>query len=84
MNFSDLVFVDHPCITGATQSVQAFANGWQVSLVAGPVGSGLHGTIGQDTFEVAVMDPHRGMVNDVMAHQSPVQITTILQLVSIL
>lgn len=84
MNFSDLVFVDHPCFPDATQSVQAFPNGWQVSVVAGPAGSGLHGTIGQDTFEVAVMDPKRGMVDDVLAHQSPVQITTILQLVRML
>ena len=84
MNFSDLVFVDHPCIAGATQSVQAFPNGWQVSVVAGPAGSGLHGVIGQDTFEVAVMDPKRGMVDDVMAHQMPVQITTILNLVRML
>ena len=81
MNFSDLTFVDHPCIPGATQSVQAFPNGWQISVVAG---RGLHGTIGQDTFEVAVMEPKRGMVDDVLPWQTPAQITTILNLVRML
>jgi hypothetical protein len=84
MNFSDLTFVDHPAFPDATQSVQAFPNGWHVSVIAGPAGKGFHGTIGQDTFEVAVMDPKRGMVDDVLPWQTPAQITTILRLVSML
>ena len=87
MNFSDLTFVDHPVIAGATQTVQAFPNGWQVSIVAGPpVGGGLRlaGTIGEDTFEVAVIDPRRGMLEDILPWQTPVQITTILRLVEML
>jgi hypothetical protein len=81
MNFSDLVFVDHPVIPGGTQSVQAFPNGWNVSIVAG---RGTGGTIGQDTFEVAIISPKRGLLEDVLPWQTPVQITTILRLVEML
>lgn len=84
MNFSDLTFVDHPALAGATQTVQAFPNGWQISIIAGPVGSGLNGNIGEDTFEVAVIDPRRGMLEDILPWQTPVQITTILRLVEML
>ena len=84
MNFSDLTFVDHPALAGATQTVQVFPNGWQVSIVAGPVGSGLNGNIGEDTFEVAVINPRRGMLEDILPWQTPVQITTILRLVEML
>jgi hypothetical protein len=87
MNFSDLTFVDHPVIAGATQTVQVFPNGWQVSIVAGPpVGGGLRlaGTIGEDTFEVAVINPRGGMLEDILPWQTPVQITTILRLVEML
>ena len=84
MIFSDLVFVNHPALAGAVQTVQAFPNGWQVSIVAGPVGSGLNGNIGEDTFEVAVIDPRRGMLEDILPWQTPVQITTILRLVVML
>jgi hypothetical protein len=83
MNFSSLTFDDHT-LPGATQAIHTFENGWQVSVVSGPAGCGLFGIIDQDTFEVGVFTPNGNLLEDVLTYQTPVQITTILNLVKML
>jgi len=83
MNFSSLIFEDH-AIKGATKARHTFANGWAVSVVAGPEGSGLYGIIGDDTFEVMVIRPGGIMMEDVLPYQTPVQVTSILHLVEMI
>ena len=81
--FSSLNFRDHK-IQGATIAQQTFDNQWTVSVVAGPQDSGLYGVLGEDTFEVAVMRPNGNILEDVLTYQTPVQVTTILRMVSML
>jgi hypothetical protein len=81
--FSSLSFRDHK-IQGATIAQQTFDNQWTVSVVAGPQDSGLYGVLGEDTFEVAVIRPNGNIVDDVLTYQTPVQVSTILRLVSML
>jgi hypothetical protein len=83
MNFSDLTFDNHT-LPGATQAVHTFDNDWKVSVVSGPEGCGLYGIIGEDTFEVAVIRSNGNMLEDVIPYQTPVQITTILRLISMM
>jgi hypothetical protein len=81
MNFSSLIFQDHRTLKGATQAVHSFENGWTISVVSGPEGSGVYGVIGEDTFEVAIARPNGNMLDDVMGWQTPVQITTIMRVI---
>lgn len=81
MSFSDLTFQDHGNIKGATRALHFFENGWSISVVAGPAGSGLYGILGEDTFEVAIIRPNGNMLDDVMGWQTPVQVSTIMQVV---
>ena len=81
--FSLLNFSDH-VIPGATAAKHTFENGWSVSVVAGPEDSGLYGVIGQDTFEVGILRPNNIMLEDVMSWQTPVQVSSIMRLVSML
>ena len=83
MNFSDLTFDNHT-LPGATQAVHTFENGWQISVVSGPEGSGLYGIIGQDTFEVGIIRPNGNMLDDVIGWQAPTQISTIMRVVSMM
>ena len=83
MNFSALTFEDH-ALKGATVARHTFENGWQISVVSGPEGSGLYGQIDSDTFEVAVFTPNGNMLEDVLYYQTPVQITSICHLVEML
>jgi hypothetical protein len=83
MNFSTLTFEDHN-IKGATRALHSFENGWSISVVAGPEGSGLYGVIGKDTFEVAIIRPNCNMLDDVIGWQTPTQITSIMRVVSML
>ena len=83
MNFSSLNFTDHK-IKGATIAQYVFDNNWKVSVVAGPEDSGLYGNIYQDTFEVAIYRPNRKMLDDVICWQTPVQISTIMRVISML
>jgi len=83
MNFSSLNFTDHS-IKGATKAWHTFENGWVISVVAGPTGSGLYGDIQHDTFEVAVFRPNGNMLEDVIRWQTPVQITTMMRLIAML
>ena len=84
MNFSDLLFLSHGRIQGATQGLHFFENDWSISVVAGPEGSGLYGIIGQDTFEVAIIRPNGNMLEDVIPYQTPNQITSIMRVVSMM
>lgn len=81
--FSALTFRDHT-IKGATIAQHTFSNGWGVSVVAGPEDSGLYGIIGDDTFEVAIIRPSGNMLDDVMPWQTPVQVSSLMRLVSML
>jgi hypothetical protein len=81
--FSSLTFRDH-AIKGATIAQRTFENEWAVSVVAGPKDSGLYGVLGEDTFEVAVIRPNGNILEDVLTYQTPVQVTTILRMVSML
>jgi hypothetical protein len=81
--FSSLTFRDH-FIKGATVAQHTFSNGWSVSVVAGPEGSGLYGIIGDDTFEVAIIRPSGNMLDDVMPWQTPVQVASLMRLVSMM
>ena len=81
--FSNLRFNDHS-LKGATIAQHTFDNGWGVSVVAGPEGSGLYGIIGQDTFEVAIIRPSGNMLDDVMPWQTPIQVSSLMRLVSLL
>jgi hypothetical protein len=84
MNFSDLTFDNHT-LPGATQAVHTFENDWKVSVVSGPASYGVfHGNIEQDTFEVAIFRPNGNMLEDVLTYQTPVQVTTILRLISMM
>jgi hypothetical protein len=84
MNFSDLNFDDHGVIKGATHAHRIFENGWEISVVSGPKGCGLHGDINHDTFEVAIIRPNGNMLEDVINWQTPVQITTMMRLIEML
>ena len=81
--FSTLKFRDH-VIKGATVALHTFPNKWAVSVVAGPKDSGLYGDIEDDTFEVAIIRPNNNMLEDVIGWQTPVQVSTIMQVVSML
>lgn len=81
MNFSSLNFSDHGTIKGATRALHFFENGWSISVVAGPEGSGLYGVIGEDTFEVAIINPKGSILDDVISWQTPVQISTIMRVI---
>lgn len=83
MNFSALEFDNHT-LPGATQSVHTFENGWRISVVSGPEGSGLYGQVDCDTFEVAIFRPNGNMLEDVIGWQTPVQITTMMHLIEML
>jgi hypothetical protein len=80
---STLNFRDHTT-TGATFARYTFENGWTVSVVSGPKGSGIKGIIGEDTFEVGIIRRNNSMLEDVMEWQTPVQVSSIMQLVSML
>ncbi|MFZ9740271.1 MAG: hypothetical protein ACO3CQ_00045 [Candidatus Nanopelagicaceae bacterium] len=82
--FSTLNFRDHGVIKGATHAQHTFENGWEVSVVAGPKGCGLHGDIQHDTFEVAIIRPDNNMLEDVIGWQTPVQVSTIMRVVSMM
>jgi hypothetical protein len=84
MNFSSLQFNDHSVIKGGTIAKHTFTNDWTVSVVSGPEDSGLYGVIGEDTFEVAVYRPNGKMLEDVLSYQTPVQITSLMRLISML
>ncbi len=84
MNFSDLLFLSHGHIQGATQALHFFENDWSISVVSGPEGSGLYGVIGQDTFEVAIIRPNGNMLEDVIPYQTPNQITSIMRVISMM
>ena len=81
--FSALTFRSHG-IKGATIAKRTFENGWGVSVVAGPKDSGLYGIIGEDTFEVAIIRPNGNMLHAVMPWQTPVQVASLMRLVSML
>jgi hypothetical protein len=83
MNFSDLTFDNHT-LPGATQAVHTFENGWKVSVVSGPEDSGLYGNIEQDTFEVAIFRPDGNMLEDVIGWRTPVQVSTIMRVISMM
>jgi len=83
MLFSDLTFSDH-AIKGATKARHTFENGWAVSVVSGPEDSGLYGRIDQNTFEVAVITPKGNVLEDVVPWQTPVQVTSLFRLISML
>jgi hypothetical protein len=81
--FSTLKFHDH-VIEGATVALHTFPNKWAVSVVSGPKGSGLYGVISEDTFEVAIIRPNNNMLEDVIGWQTPVQVSTIMRVVSMM
>ena len=81
--FSSLNFRDHK-IQGATIAQQTFDNQWTVSVVAGLEDSGSYGILCEDTFEVAVIRPNGNLLEDVLPYQTPVQVSTILRIVSML
>lgn len=83
MNFSALNFADHN-LKGCTIAKHTFENGWGVSVISGPEDSGLYGNIQQDTFEVAIIRPSGNMLDDVMPWQTPVQVSSIMRLVSMM
>ena len=84
MTFSQLTFTDH-LLPGACQAQHTFQNGWIISVVAASAfAEGLHGMIGQDTFEVAVIRPNGNMLEDVIVWQTPVQITSLMHLIEML
>lgn len=83
MNFSALTF-DHHTLPFAIHADHTFDNGWRISVVSGPEGSGIHGQIGCDTFEVGIFRPNGNMLEDVLVYQTPVQITSICHLVEML
>lgn len=80
MNFSTLNFDNHT-LPGATRALHFFENGWSISVVAGPEGSGLYGVLGEDTFEVSIFRPNGNMLDDVLGWQTPTQISTIMRVV---
>ena len=84
MNFSSLNFETHTVIKGGTRANHTFENGWGISVVTAPAGSGIHGDRDCDTFEVAVFRPNGNMLEDVLYYQTPVQITSICHLLEML
>ena len=83
MNFSNLIFKDH-FIPGATHGTYKFPNGWEISVVAGPEGSGLKGRISQDTFEVLLIRPNGNELEEPLYYQTRVQISSIMRVINML
>lgn len=81
--FHHLKFRDHH-IPGGTIAQHTFDNGWGVSVVAGPPGSGLAGNVGDDTFKVAVIRPSGNMLDEVLNWQTSDEVSAIMRLVSLL
>lgn len=54
MNFDQITFKDHN-IPGAIHGKVMFKNGWEISVVSGPKGSGLYGNVDDETYEVAIL-----------------------------
>ena len=84
MNFSSLNFETHSVIKGGTRANHTFENGWGISVVTAPAGSGIHGDRDCDTFEVAIFRPNGNILEDVLMYQTPVQITSICHLIEML
>lgn len=84
MNFSDLIFDDHPGIRECSQAIHFFENDWGISVVTGPDGYGLLGVNTQDTYEVAVYRPNGYQLEEVLGWQTPVQVTSLLHLLEML
>jgi len=84
MNFSALTFDHHEAIKFPINRCHTFDNGWQISVVTAPEGSGIYGHRDSDTFEVAVFTPNGNMLEDVLYYQTPVQITSICHLIEML
>jgi hypothetical protein len=84
MNFSALTFENHTVVKGGTRANHTFENGWGISVVSGPAGSGLYGQVDCDTFEVAIFRPNGNLLEDVLYYQTPVQITSICHLLEML
>jgi len=84
MNFSSLTFENHPVVKGGTRAEYIFENDWTISVVAGPKDSGVCGDIEHDTFEVLIFRPNGKMLEDTINWQTPVQITTMMNLIKML
>ena len=84
MHFSNLEFFSYNLCPGATRAKYVFENNWEVSVLAGPEDSGLYGDIKRDTFEVAIIRPNGDMLHDVLQYQTPVQVSSLMRLISFL
>lgn len=65
-------------VPGARQGRVTLPNGWRISVVSGPAGSGLHGVLADGTAEVAIYNPLGRMVGDPLPYQNREQIRGLL------
>ena len=65
-------------IPGARRGRIKLPNGWEVSAITAPMGSGIHGHIESRTFEVAFFNPSGVMYDDVLRHRTEEQMAEIL------
>lgn len=77
--FSLLQFGPHN-IPNAVHATYTFDNGWSVSVVSGPAGSGLYGRMDKDTYEVAIINPQDEIVDNVIGWQTPDEVSWLMQL----
>lgn len=77
MKFIDLTWKKH-FIPGTIHAVHDYGDGWEVSIVSGPKGCGLHGDIAKGLYEVLVSLPD-GKDLDVIGYINSDQINKIFE-----
>ena len=79
--FEQLVFQPHH-IPGAVQGKYKFSNGWEISVVSGPVRCGLYGVIADETYEVAIIRPNGNMTEDVSGWNTKQEVSAMMWVLS--
>ena len=79
--------ISQPDAEGIIRGRVSLENGWSVSIVSGPQGSGVAGLVTaglRPTWEVGVFKPSGGLIEDVLDYQTEWQVESILRLVAML
>lgn len=79
--FEQLTFQAHS-IPGAIHGTYKFSNGWSISVVSGPPGSGLYGNVTDSTYEVAIIRPNGNMTEDVIGWNTKEEVSAMMKVLS--
>lgn len=79
--FKTLNFQPHH-ISNAVIAKHTFENGWGISVVSGPAGSGLYGNIAEYTYEVAIVRPNGNLTEDVSGWNSEQEVSAMMWVLS--